>query len=164
MFKKFFKDQGNVSAVKNLLVVALTTLFFGCKAQQTQRREVGTFNKIQVSGSAYIVYTQSDTASVIVKANANEIDRVQTTVENSVLIITNKGNFTDPVEIQISHNKLTAIDASGAASFKSTNEISGDSLALELTGSANVKVSVRVRSVRCQQSGASSAVLRGTSD
>jgi hypothetical protein len=164
MFSKLFGDKKISGAGKILLAIAFTTFFLSCTAQQSQKRETGNFDKIRVSGSVNVFYTQSDTSSVIVKGKSTEIDRVQTSVENSVLVISNKGDFTEPVEVHVRHNNLQALDAAGATTFKTTNEISGDSIAVEMSGSANTKMMVRVKSLKCLQSGASSAVFRGSAD
>ncbi len=164
MFKKLLKEKGISRTGKAFLAIALTTFFLSCNAQHSQKRETASYDKIRLSGSVNVFYTQSDTSSIIVKGKSTEIDRVETTVENSVLVISNKGDFTEPVEVHISNKKLHGLDASGAATFKSTNEIKGDSLALEMSGSTNTKLMMNVRSVTCLLSGASNAVLRGSAD
>ena len=164
MFNRSFNEQKISQAAKTILAVTLTTFFLGCNAQQSQRREVGSFSKINASGSVNVFYTQSDTQSVVVKGNASELDRVEVSVDKSILTINNKGNFIETVEVHISHNKLSGIEASGATVFKTTNTITGDSLDIDLTGSSNLKLNVQVRSLKCLQSGASSAVIRGSAD
>lgn len=144
--------------------LALISTLLGCNAQQSQTREVSNFNRIQVYGSVNVIFTTSDTISLRVKAKSTEIDRVETKVEKSKLVIGNKGNFTAPVTVYVSGKDLQAIAASGASSFKSNNDISSQSLDIETSGSSDLQLHFTGKSIRSEQSGASSITLKGTAD
>lgn len=150
---------------KNIITfLVLITTFIGCNAQQVQTREVKPFHKIQASGAVNIFFTQSDTASLTVKADKDEIDNVETKIENGVLIISNKGRFFDPVNIYVKNASLSGVETSGAVDLKIAQTLKTDSLEITASGSSDVRVKVEAQKVKCIQSGASDVSLDGTTD
>lgn len=151
---------------KNRIIsfLALITTFIGCNAQQVQTREVKPFHKIQASGSVNIFFTQSDTASLIVKADKDEINNVETKFENGILIISNKGRFLDPVNIYVKNSSLSGIETSGAVDLKIFQILKTDSLEINASGSSDIHAKVETHKVKCLQSGASDVSLDGTTD
>lgn len=133
-------------------------------AQEIQNRSITPFNKIEVHGSVNLVYTTSDSVSLSVKAKNNEIDNVQTRVENGTLIVSNKGNFSMPVYVYVKNSHLNQVQASGAAVFKTMNAIKEDSVFFSASSSANVTAMVTTVKVKSVQSGASFLTLSGTTD
>lgn len=133
-------------------------------AQKMQTRPVSAFNKIETSGSAIVVYTNSDSMSLGVKAKEGEIEKVETKVENNTLYISNKGRFTAPVYVYIKNNQLNELLASGASIFKVTNTIKSETFYLNVSGSANVNANVNSSKIKSIQSGASVLSLSGTTD
>lgn len=133
-------------------------------AQETQNRNVGPFNKIETSGSVNVMYTSSDSISLTVKAEVNELDNVLTKVENGTLIVSNKGHFTKPVNVSVKNNHLFRIQSSGASTFKTTNSLKEDSIVLGVSGAANIDITVQTLKLKSIQSGASQLSLAGTTD
>jgi hypothetical protein len=149
---------------KSFLPALLVTFFLGCNAQQTQKREVSTFDKIQASGAVNVIYTQSDTLSLSLKGREKDLDKVETKVEEGVLIISNKGSIAGNVEVFVNNNRLTGIDATGACDVRSTNVIKTPSLNVRGSGASNINLKVEVPSINCVLSGASNVDLKGASD
>lgn len=148
----------------SLLTITLVSSFLSCNAQKTQERQISAFTKIKISGAVSVVYTNSDTLSLSVKAKENDLDNVETKVENSTLIISSKGTTRSDLLVYVKNNHLKNVTSSGAASFKTTNHISEDSLTFNLTGASDVFAKVDSKTLRCQQDGAASLVLEGTTD
>ncbi|MBL7932964.1 MAG: DUF2807 domain-containing protein [Bacteroidia bacterium] len=151
---------------KNIVIsfLVLITTLISCNAQQVQNREVKSFHKIQASGSVNIHFTQSDTASLTVKADKDEIENVETKFENGVLVISNKGRFTDPVNIYVKNSLLSGIETSGAVDLKISRILKTDSLEINASGSSDIHAKVETRKIKCLQSGASDVSLDGTTD
>lgn len=145
-----------------LLSAFLLMLQPACHAQETQSRKTENFEKIQVSGAVNVVYTDSDSLSLVVKAKASDADGIETTVDEGTLIIRHSKRTNGPVTIQISSDGLKGLEASGAADFKTTNAIQSDSFDLNVSGSANVKMKAELQQLRVLQSGASNVSLKGT--
>ncbi|MDI1353362.1 MAG: DUF2807 domain-containing protein [bacterium] len=148
----------------NLLSFSLLFLLIRCNAQQVQTRTVSPFEKIEVAGSVSVFYTHSDTLDVSVKAKSSELEHVETHVENSTLMISNKGKFTGPISVYVKNNHLISLEASGATDFRSMNSIKVDSMDINVSGSANVNLKIDAKKITNQQSGASTVVLKGTAN
>lgn len=147
-----------------ILSLALFSAIMSCNAQKIQNRAITPFDKIQTSGSVNVLYTNSDTLSLSVKARESELDGVETRVENSTLIITNKGNFKEPVYVYIKNSRLVYLEASGASDFKTTNAVKNDSIALSISSAADVQLSLDTKNIRLTQSGASELSLTGNTN
>ncbi len=144
------------------LSIALITSVISIKAQQIQNRQASAFNKIETSGSVNVIYTNSDSLSLSVSASEKEIDNVETKIEGSTLKISNKGNFTSPVNVYVKNNTLIDVQSSGASSFRTTNLIKTDSLNVNGSGSSNINIKTEGRSVKTIQNGASELKLSGS--
>ncbi|MES2680192.1 MAG: DUF2807 domain-containing protein [Bacteroidota bacterium] len=152
--------------MKTSKILSLAFLFscLAFNAQETQNRSISAFNKVDIHGSVNVIYTNSDSLSLSVKAKKDEIENVETKVENGTLHIANKGNFSMPVYIYVKNNHLNQISVSGASVFKTLNGLKEDSLYLSASSAANVNVTVNALRVKSVQSGASLLTLRGTTD
>lgn len=151
--------------VYHILTLAFISGTIILNAQTTQSRPVSSFNKIEISGSANVLYSPADTLSLAVKAKENELDRVETRVENNTLYIHNRGKFTQAVNVYVKHNgELNDVMASGAASFKTTGVIKSDNVFFNVSGSAAINGSVACVKLKSIQSGASMLNLAGTAD
>ncbi len=133
------------------------------KAQTTQTRDTKPFSKIEISGAANVVYTQSDTLAIKVTADDKEMDNIYTTYEGDILVIKAKGSFTHPYKVYVNGNGLTKITSSGASKFSTTNTLVADSLAIDVTGASSVNATLRTKASDVMLSGASGVTLDGES-
>ncbi|HOZ87981.1 MAG TPA: DUF2807 domain-containing protein [Bacteroidia bacterium] len=147
-----------------ILSIAFFSSCLALNAQEIQNRSISPFNKIEVHGSVNVLYTNSDSLSMKVKAKKNELENVETKVENGTLRVANKGNFSMPVYVYVKNNHLNLIQASGASVFKTLNALKEDSLVLSASSAANVNVMVNATRVKSVQSGASLLTLAGSTD
>jgi hypothetical protein len=152
--------------MKKLVVLSVSLLagIISCTAQKTQDRPVSAFQKLKISGSVSVLYTNSDTLNLKVSADENELEGVVTKVENGILIIENKGTYKSPVTIYLRNNHLTNIETAGATSFKITNTIKEDSLDVSVSGASRQTINGDIKKINCFQNGASSLVVSGKSD
>ena len=146
------------------LSIALITSVVTIKAQQIQYRPASPFNKIEISGSVNVIYSNSDSLEVKVSAADKEINNVETKFENATLIIYNKGRFTEPVRVYIKNNKLADVQSSGTSSFKTVNTIKVDSINFSISGSADITAMIEANTIKSIQSGASNFKLMGTAN
>lgn len=133
-------------------------------AQKMQPRPVSAFNKLDISGSAIVLYSNSDSVSLSVKAKESEIDQVETRTENNTLFIYNKGRFTAPVYVYVKNNQLGEVITNGAATFKGTQPITTDNMSFNASGSSNITATLNCSKIKAVQSGASVLNLYGTTD
>lgn len=142
-----------------LLVSTLTTM-----AQTTQNREAKPFKKIEISGSALVTFTQSDTISVQVTADAEEIDNISTTFNNDILIVKAKGSYKHPYKLNIKGNTLSQISLSGSSNFKTTNTLITDSLVIDASGASHLEADVKSKATDVIISGAAHAIINGNTE
>ncbi len=138
--------------------------FLGCKAQQSEMRQVNEFSSIQCSGSVQVFYRESDTLSLEIKGSKADFEKVSTVVENATLKISNKGSFNEDIRVYVKGKNLKAVDASGASAFKITEMVKTDSISFNVSGSANVHAKITAARVKAVQSGASVLHLNGSTD
>jgi hypothetical protein len=146
------------------LSILLSSILINCHAQKIEERAIPAFNKIKISGALNVIYTNSDTLNLIVKAKEKEINNIETRVENSTLIISNKGKFASPVYVYVKNNQLQSVESTGATDFRTTNAIKTDSLVFNVSGASEVHAKIETKKLRCQEDGASSVVFEGTTD
>lgn len=152
--------------MKNKIIATflLISALIGCKAQKTQIRELGNFDKIKISGALNMEFTSSDTSEVSITANENDLDKVISRVENATLIIYTKGNIKTLVRVNVKNKQLYKIDASGATDFKNTNILKNDSLEIVGSGASNIKLRVESNKLNCSVEGAATVKLDGTTN
>jgi len=131
------------------------------QAQNLQNRDAKPFKKIEASGIAQIVYSHSDTLSVQVSADKDEIDNIVTTYEDDALIVKTKGSNKHPYKIIVKGNALNHITLSGAANFSTTNTIKADSIHIDESGAGHLEMSVNAKAIDVILSGASHASIEG---
>lgn len=140
---------------KYILSIAAGIVSTAITAQINQTREVASFNKIDASGAASIIYRQSDTLSVIVNGDAADVEKIETKVSDNTLYIKPKGSIKSSIKIRINGNGLNSVSLSGASVFKTSGVLKADSLYFETAGAGNVNIDVVTRSLNTNASGAS---------
>lgn len=149
---------------KIFLSLVLSGCLINIQSQTEQLRSVPAFSKIQVADAVSVIYTQSDTLSVIIKGNEKEIGTVETKVENSTLIISAKGKYYNPLTIYVKNKTLEEVLCSGASDLKTSNILKGNSVLFSISGAAHVKAKVEAKTIKAVQSGASELILEGSTD
>ncbi len=149
---------------KNILTIASLALALFTQAQTSQKREITRFDKIDASGAATIKFRSSDSLSVSVIGNADDLNNIETKVQDGILFIKTKGVIHNSPKIEISAPTLNLITLSGATNFETKNELKTDSLNLEASGASNVTLILNSKSVKATISGASDVNLSGTTE
>lgn len=134
------------------------------KSQTSQEREVKPFSKLEVSGAANVIYTQSDTLKLTVVADDKEINNVFTTYEDETLVIKAKGSFSHNYKVYVSGNALRQITASGASKISTSNILIADSLSIDVSGATDVIAKIKTKTVDVTVSGASEVNLEGQTE
>ena len=114
----------------------------GNGTEASEQRTVSAFDAIRIEIPAVIHYQPSDTRSLLVSADANLLDIINTEVVDGVLIISAKDNFSTrlPIQIEVSSQTLKQAFMLAGGQLNISN-IKEQSLQLRVTGSGNLKVS-----------------------
>ena len=110
-------------------------------------RHLRNFERIEISGSPTVVYTQADTFGVRVEGPDNLIPRILTETEGGTLYVRNKGkmgfvNFTigdkSDVTVYVSSPDLVGVGVSGSGDFISRKPLDTDTMDIALRGSGDI--------------------------
>jgi hypothetical protein len=156
-------------------LAAFALLANNIKAQQTiihdpnvQLRDAKGFHAIEVSGDITLYLSQGEEEKVAVTStDIKWRDRIHTEVVDGVLkIFTRNGEefrwgLHPKMKAYVSFRSLDGLRASGASGISVDGTISVGSLAIRLSGASNFKGAVHVDELLLDQSGASSANIKG---
>jgi hypothetical protein len=148
----------------SFIAILLVSTFISCHAQKSEVRTITAFDHLKISGAVNVIYTNSDSLNLTVMGKENELDNIETKIENSTLIISSKGKTHSDLYVYIKNNQLTNIESSGASSLKTTNTLKSDSMLLNVSGASDIRLKVETKKIKCLEVGASNVVLEGTTD
>ena len=144
------------------LGIMLLAIFTGCDMDNTgnrnvisQERTVESFNGINLDGVGSINVRPGENYKVIVTTDSNLQDRVLTTVNGNVLLITQKsGRFNaSELTIDVYLPDLKSISLNGAGNIKVFNGNSFE-LVISLSGAGNIDAQdIQVQNVNINHSG-----------
>jgi hypothetical protein len=128
----------------------------------TQKRTVSPFTKIEASTSVTVILKQGDTYSVTVTADANQIDKVRTTISQGTLNISvDKRHLSGSAKIEVVTPSLKSIKASASADIRSEGELTFDKLDIETSSGSDVKLHINNKIAICNSSSGSDIHLKG---
>ena len=115
--------------------------------QAVEWRHLRNFERIEISGSPTVVYTQTDTFGVRIEGPDNLIPRILTDTEDGTLYVRNKGkmgfiNLTmgdqGDVTVYVSSPDLVGVQVSGSGDFISRKPVDTDTMNIVLRGSGDI--------------------------
>jgi Putative auto-transporter adhesin, head GIN domain len=112
----------------------------GSGVPATEVRDVSAFNSVELAGSNNVVIRVGAKQSIVVKADANLLDRVTTEVQSGKLVIGNTpGSFTtkSPMGVKVNVPTLDALTLAGSGNIV-VNGIETESLKVTLPGSGTL--------------------------
>ncbi len=132
-------------------------------ASISEERTVANFNKIFVSHSIEVYFTQDSIASVTIEAPKNNISLVRTDVKNGELLITNNEKTTNQaiIKVFVSSNQLKAVKASSGAYFETLGEVTGENLVLEFSSDTKANLELSFQSIQCKAASGSQVKFKG---
>ncbi|MBN1338841.1 MAG: DUF2807 domain-containing protein [Bacteroidales bacterium] len=131
-----------------------------------EERKVSGFDQIKVGGAFKVFLTQGDVISVVVEADENLMNLIETEVSMGKLKISTKDNINNPtaLNIYITFKDLTAMDISGACELKGRNRFTLGNLDLGCSGASDIDLAMEAGDVTFDFSGASSVDLEGSAN
>lgn len=115
--------------------------------QTVEWRHLRNFERIEITGSPTVVYTQADTFSVRIEGPSNLIPRILTDTDNHTLYVRNKGkmgfvNLTmgdkSDITVYVSSPDLVSVCVSGSGDFISHKKVDTDTMEIMLRGSGDI--------------------------
>jgi len=139
---------------------------FDAGPKRTETRNVGSFDSIDLDGSARLLVTVGDSKSVSVEAPASVIDRVTTEVEGDTLHIRTRAkdwvwiNGRPRVEIAVSVPQLKGLRVQGGNDVRMQG-FKGGASSIAVQGAAHVRATGELDALTVSMQGAGFADLSG---
>jgi len=128
----------------------------GSGVEASESRQVGSFDRILLSGQGTVVVTVGGAQAVTVRADDNLLADVETDVDDGQLEIGQPGNVQlDPkvgITVEITVPRLEAVDLSGSGGIR-VEGVHGDLFRTEVSGAGNVHATGGVGRVEAELSG-----------
>ena len=131
--------------------------------QISQDRNVGSFTRVETSGSMKIILKQGPVNSVKITADDNILKEIETNVSGNKLYIDLEKNFCNsgPITVYITSKDYEGVSASGAVEVLSDGKLNLNDFELDLSGSSKVDLDLNAANVKTSSSGASEIFLKG---
>jgi hypothetical protein len=132
----------------------------------TKKRDVGTFDAVEVSRGLHVYVTFGEAESVEVEADENLHEVIKTECVNGRLKITSDANIrrAEAKNIRISVPALREIEVSAAATLESNNLLKVEDVEIEVSSAAELDLEVEAKTLKIEISSAAKANLKGRTD
>lgn len=123
------------------------------------------YNSINVSGSMDVTLQKGTEGNISITAAENVQDKIVVESDGTTLTIKMKNNFslqnTKKISITVPFEDISEISLSGSGNIEGKDMLKSSSLALNLQGSGEIKVSVEANTLDAQLNGAGDMKLSG---
>ena len=166
-----------VRSISSLFIMLL--FLIACNAQKYRRikgngnvinktRNVGNFDKIDVSGSFDVTLVKGNEGEIKIRIEDNLLSYLETNVEGGKLkikwkkgtnISTNKG-----VQLTVYFNDINAVGLSGSGEIVSKDMIKSDNFDIAVAGSGDINLNVDTKQLKAGISGSGDIEVNGSAD
>lgn len=131
----------------------------------TEDRELGSFSSVDVSHGLTLVIEMTETESVVVTADDNLMEYIETYVKDERLMIgVARGvsfGWRATVKVNVKADDMGGVEASGGATVRFTNKLATDKLYIDLSGGSQLEAEVDAGFIDAGSSGGSDLKLGG---
>lgn len=133
-----------------------------------ETRKITAFHSLDISNNFAVTYLAgTPTDEIVIEAAPNLMEYIETEVKDGELFIRMKEGFqtTDGnLRVKVGSATLRNLDISGACSFATEGELTGDHLDVNASGAAALSLNARLRTIEVDCSGAVAFDLKGSAD
>ncbi len=161
--------------MKKLLVIIFLTaasLFFlsGCFCEKGsgnvvfEKRSVPLYRSVELRGTGDIIITQNDSRRLVIEAEDNAMDHIETFVTDDVLVIQRKIDCfkgSSPIKYHVAMDEVKKLSLAGSGNIISTGKIETAKIDLVLSGSGDIKVDMDVGNLSTTIAGSGDVELSG---
>ena len=128
-----------------------------------EERNVDDFDGIKASRGINVYITQGSETKVLVKADENLLDVIETEVEDDVLIVRSTAMVrnAESFKVFVTVPELEMIKASSGSNVYSENELKSDELETETSSGANITLEINVENLSAGASSGANLRLKG---
>lgn len=127
--------------------------------------KVEDFSEIELNCSADLFITQGSKNRVVVEADENLIEMIETKVHGETLKIDIDGNISrsTKLDVYVTVEELHKLQVNGSGDVETENTISGIGLDVNVNGSGNIEMELDVKNVESKINGSGDIELSGVS-
>lgn len=129
-----------------------------------ETRKTGDFDEIRVTRGMNVYVTQGENTKVVVKADENLLDAIETNMEGSALKVTANSNIRKATELKVMVTvpDLNVVKTTAGSNLFSENTFETDNIELSASAGSNLKMSVNTENIEVSASAGSNIKLAGT--
>jgi len=172
MKKQKFNHAIRFTLVLGLLITVATSCTYAFKGIKgngnviKQERSVSSFAGIEVGGAFKVYLTQGEKETLVVEADENLLDVIETEVRGNTLRIKTTEDIRDSkaLNIYITFKNLDDLDISGACNLTGENKFKLGDLDLECSGASDVMLKLSAEHLNLDCSGACEMDIYGSAE
>ena len=133
----------------------------------TETRKINDdFTKVEVGQGIQLFITQEDNVSLVVEADENLHDLIETEVRNGVLKISSRRNIrrAKSKKVYLSMPNINAIKATSGSDVVTENTIKADAFDVHVSSGADAKIDVNAETVNSSSSSGADLRIKGTAN
>jgi len=159
----------NLTLVMSFVMLILSSCMMVCEEGSgnivKDTRNLRDFSEIALRGSGKVFIKQGNTQSLMLEADDNIIDLIETFVKGERLIITNRNTCIRHATLNfyLTVKELTGIYLSGSGDIKGENTLTAENFTISVTGSGNINLDLDTESLVSRISGSGTMYLSGES-
>jgi hypothetical protein len=133
---------------------------------ETEIRDVGSFNEIEVGSGINVFLTMGNNQSLQVETSEDLMEKLVTEVRGGKLKIYFEGNvyWVRTANVYVEAEEIKRINASGGSDVKGEDEIRSEELRLNASGGSDIRLRVNVDELDVEVSGGADIELIGTAN
>lgn len=155
--------------MKNVLVLGLVWLLtFFAEAQDLEKRTVGEYDEISISGWFDVVLVEGQEGQITITGRASQLKHIDSEVVNGNLKIEwTKRSHLNPfyslskITISIPVESVHSVSLSGSGSILGSTALTTERFAANLSGSGEIDLNIIVNSLNSRISGSGNIILHG---
>jgi hypothetical protein len=123
---------------------------------RTEKREVGAFSAVEVSGAYEVEIVCQKQPGLEVEGDDNILPLVKTYVENNTLYIMSENSFNikKPIKVRVTTANLEGVSSSGASKI-TLDGVKNEQLAIETNGASKIDATGETKTLEIESNGAS---------
>lgn len=131
--------------------------------QASKTRQLEKFDKVNINGRFTVLLSQGENSQLKINADENLIPLVESTVDNGELVIKFKDKISrkDKVKLFITADAYNQINMRAGAEFRTTSELKGDLLNLEVSAGSHGTLKANYNELKCDVSAGAGLTLTG---
>ena len=133
---------------------------------EKENRNVSGFTGVKVGGAFDVFIEEGNSYEVVVEADENLMEIIDTHKEGKTLVIKTNKSLRDAKELNVyvRLKELDHLDVSGAANVIGRSDFSSKQMTIDASGAADVDLKLRAEAMVCNQSGSSDVEISGSAD